>query len=196
MVRIKTAVLVAIVLALHPSALGAEQVDLCGQVDYMATDPCKRFAPFGEEHAGEYLVINAYSLYPGEIVRLVGERVPCPADCGTQHIDSCLVNYTVLPCPAETLGCGVLWGDPGSIWPCWVWESPTYGRAELDWGPGCPCSNGDTVHVVGHLDYTFGSVCMNGYARLVPETMMMTMCADTTTAARSSSWGALKARYR
>ena len=178
--------LAMILLAATAPSLGAEAVDLCGEVFVYRDPPCAQFATFTR---WGYWVPIVRPLGPDDVIRLVAETAPCSEDCGSP-LDSCLVDYTVLPCPRQDLGCGVIRGRPDPVTPCCVWESPIYGRVESE---VCP-AEGDTVHVFGHLDYTFITVCMLARTRLVSP--IMTSCADTTTAAAPASWGRLKAWYR
>jgi hypothetical protein len=176
---------------LAPEPLVAERIDECGTV-YPGYD-CWVFMPSALPYR-QYILPGWGSPLPW-IVRIRGEVVACPGSCGPYGPDSCLTAYSWQDCPTEDLGCGVQSYFEPLMDVCCVWESFRYGRVILE-ASDCRASFvGDTVHVTGHISHTYeNSICMMGppYALIAT----LTLCPDTTTAARCETWGRLKARYR
>jgi hypothetical protein len=186
----RVGLLVLALLVLGPSGLGADEINECGTI--YAFGGCIKFYPLTPPYRS-YGLSTSYDRH-GQVVRLSGERVACWGDCGPQSPDSCLVDVTVIDCPPHDLGCGIKRGIPDPSLPCCTWESFKYGKVELH-ARYCQFEDGDTLRVVGHLDYAYSNpICLFSTPSLA-EGAVITACADSSVQVAPKTWGRVKAYY-
>lgn len=168
------------------SEVTPEPIDRCGHL--YEWEGCIRFYPTDslesiQEYGTDLTSIPDSPEYGP--IRVRGEVSGCSTPCGYPWI--CIAGAVASPCEPVDLGCGVLHFDPYDG--CHTWHSPIYGTLQTGmYGH----SDGDTVGVVGVIDYGTPTVCMNG-AALFFETIYD--CDSLTTVTRTT-WGTLKSIFK
>jgi len=112
--------------------------------------------------------------------------------CDGIQYDECLTNVQIVPCEAETLGCGLIqvFNDE---YGCYTW-SPLAQLDDLiliDDLNGY--ASGDTVYASG-VRTGLGDICICGCGWLLHT--RLSACPDTASAVSHVSWGRLKAIFR
>ena len=186
--RLGVGVAAGLIFVLAAQVCEAETVSECGTVTTLFG--CAIFETYDD--GTPYLLPDSLAPTYSTTYHVTGDSYALPWRCGPLHFDQRLRNVILAPCPADTLGCGVIVRT--GVFGCSTWQSLQTAEQYLILELG-GFAVGDTVRASGIRCQYCGAVPAGcGEIRFLQD-MRLLACRDTLNPVLDSSWGKIKSRF-